>query len=190
MKTISAFAFFKDSNYTLLAFFLFMSLCGFITGTRIWVCTDFSSCNFCTVTAHDFYSMLLYIILPSALVFLLMLFLSFFAIWWLIQPLFVYLLSSVGGLVVCSLFSVPVSSVSLLTILSLSLCFICTLFIICLFSVFSYTLSRQLYNAEITNGAYIYFCKNSISILFVLLLSDTLFALLIFLQTFLFYQKE
>jgi len=186
MRFNSSYDFIKKFGFSheflVFVFFVFVTLTGFVAGTRIWEIVDsdlsFGKYFICSNPAD----LLITIITPACISVLLLFLLSLFVFGWILLPFIMYSLGFAGGYVICSVFFLPVNFTNFSVYFIFSSCLVCTLVAICYFCVFSHKLSRQLSYSGASGCVYIYTCKNMILSILLLALIFGLFALIMFLH--------
>lgn len=132
---------FFTGDYLIFFFYLFMMVCGFAAGTKIWSSNDsiirFSCDNLYT---HVFSDILTMIALPPLAVLALSSVLALFAGGWILLPLVIYTIGAGAGYAGCIFFSE--GHVSVLT--AFAAAYFCCFAVIIYACVYSHTLSRVL----------------------------------------------
>ena len=171
-----------SNEFRLMIFYLFMLMCGFAAGTRVWITAELPAISLQQYIPIEFHNIFFVLYVPAAVITLLMLFFSLFAVGWIFLPAINYLLGGAAGVLICSFFSVPVTFTNFSVLFTVSACLICTLAVVCFISLHSHKLSRQLANFNGSKCVYTYFCRNLIAASMIILLSDVIFAGIIYLQ--------
>ena len=161
--------------------YVFMVVCGFVFGTRIWVQRladiDILAWN----ELNDISSVLFALVAPGAVVLVLIFIFGLFAAGWFLLPVFMYLVGAAYGVFNCAIFWSAFTDGGLLTIIIFSLCYLCTIVAACYMCVFAHGLSRSL-SGCCGGCAYIDFGKNTLCAAVVIFIADIVFAGVLYLQ--------
>lgn len=170
----------SEHSLSLFMFYLFMVVCGFVAGTKVWssnyISFDFDFSLLCSENLSIVFKALF---MPPVAVLLLVLILAFFAGGWLFMPAVMYSVGIFGGYAGCCLFAGD-AGINTDIIPAVSALYICSFAVFAYFCVYSHSLSRKLSHGD-CRSAYLNHLKSAaVSFVIIIAVSAVIFCYIIF----------
>lgn len=135
----------SNEKFLIFLFYLFMTVCGFAAGTRIWSSGSISyNFNISFLRLDSFSNLFRVLFLPPIAVFVIAILMALFAGGWLFMPAVMYFVGAVGGYAGCCLFSDKVCIQSIEVLLAAFASYFCCFAVLAYTCVYSHALSRNL----------------------------------------------
>lgn len=167
-------------KYLVFLFYLFMLVCGFVAGTRIWPQSISFNLSFQEVLTHKITDIMAILVLPPTVIMVIICIMALFAGGWLLLPVIVYSAGVVSGYIGCAIFSDAILHSNIGILLSFAFSYFCSLAVISYACVYSHNLSRVLSCGGNCRSAYKGHAKSTVISFFLIVITSFIFSVLIY----------
>lgn len=165
-----------------LVFYLFIILCGFVAGTRIWVTVDIPTVRIEEYLPGAFADTFILFFAPAAIAISAVVLLSLFVAGWLLMPVLSYIIGSAAGIAFCAIFGNEFEISGFLVSFTFSACFTCMIAVVAFILSHAHRFSRYISYSGASQAAYARFFVNVFIAVILMLLLAAAFAGIIHFQ--------